>query len=211
MLTTGQPGVSVCQFEDEHRATLRARGEYAFAGMPEEAWWGLESARDDGDILLAILLVGDRTLADPGPGVELPQFLAGFGIERLEPALDIAVEDKAAACRQGAAQERQLLFAAPDPLLTDRIPRHHFAHEATWTGLVEIERLVELERALLPFFLLTDEIHAEIEGRDVDQTGLRVIGHRLPVFAPEQVRADVLCPNVEPRPFFRDFDRAAGF
>src|SRR5262249_16820855 len=156
MLTTAQSHGSVWEREDEQGAALGARGEYPFTGMPEEAWWGLEPAGDHGDVLLAIKLVGDRPLADPGPGVELPQFLAGFGIERLEPALDIAVEDEPAARRQGAAHERQFLFAAPDPLLVDRIPRHHFAHEPTWTGLVEIELLGEIERALLPFFLPTD-------------------------------------------------------
>src|SRR6476619_4144292 len=175
ILTKGKSTGSVGQLEDEQRAALGARSEYPFAGMPKEAWWGLEPTGDDGDVLLAIELVGDCTLADSGPGVELPQFLACFGIERLEPALDVAVKDEPAAGCQGAAPERQLLLAAPDPLLIDRVPCHQFAHETTWTRLVQIELLGEIERALLLFFLLPDEIHAEIEARDVNQTGLRVI------------------------------------
>ena len=110
---------------------------------------------------------------------------------------------------QGAAHEGQLLFAAPDLLLIDRVPGHHFAHEAAWTRLVEIELFGEIERALLHFLLFADEIHTEIEGRDVDKTGLRAIGHRLPVLASEQVRADVLCPHFEPRPLFRGLRLAA--
>src|SRR5216683_6323913 len=84
----GLAGVALVRVFGRDRRIVRAR-------IPRRTG----QTKEDGDVLLAIKLIGDRTLADPGPGVELPQFLAGFGIERLEPALDVAVEDEPAACR----------------------------------------------------------------------------------------------------------------
>ena len=48
--------------------------------------------------------IGDRLADDPGAGLELPQQLAGVGIDRLEPAVHRAVEDDVAGGRQAPLQ-----------------------------------------------------------------------------------------------------------
>src|SRR5262245_10742968 len=66
-----QSNDSICQLEDEQRAALRARCEYPFACMPKEAWWGLQPAGDDRNVLPTVEFEGDSSLADPRPGVKL--------------------------------------------------------------------------------------------------------------------------------------------
>src|SRR5207247_7771455 len=48
-----------------------------------------QAAGHDGDVLLAVELIGHGAGADSGARVELPEELPRAGIERLEPALNV--------------------------------------------------------------------------------------------------------------------------
>ena len=120
------------------------------------------------------------------------------------------MEDETARRGQGAAHERQLLLAAPDLLLLDGVPGDQLAHVVAGPGLGELELGGQEERPGLVVLGAVDDVHAEVERRDVDEPRLRAVGHRLPVLPAEEVRAHVPGPDVLPRPLLRDLDRPAG-
>src|SRR5439155_15046145 len=64
------------------------------------------AARGDRDVLLAADHVGHGRCVDAGAAVVFPELLAGLGIERLEPAVGLAVEDEVAGGREHAADQR---------------------------------------------------------------------------------------------------------
>src|SRR5262247_4876106 len=84
------------QLEYEEGAALGARRHHLLAHLAEERRDGERATRDDRDVLLAVDRVRDRRRADARAGHELPQRLPGLGVERLEPAMDVAVEDEPA-------------------------------------------------------------------------------------------------------------------
>ena len=57
------------------------------------------------------------------------------------------------------------------------------------------------------------EVHTQVHGRDVDQACFGVVRHRHPVFAANQVGANVFGPFFQARTLFvvSGFDRSAGF
>src|SRR5207247_4383935 len=80
------------KLEHEERSAWRARGEDLLADVTEERRRRDQAAGHDGDVLLAVELIGHGAGADSGARVELPEELPRAGIERLEPALNVAVE-----------------------------------------------------------------------------------------------------------------------
>ncbi len=83
--------------------------------------------------------------------------LAGSGVADAALQMIDATIIRAHHCAAGGTYgppRRQVVFAAslkqsaPDVFLVDRVPSHHFAHEAAWTRLIEIEVFGEIERAL---------------------------------------------------------------
>ena len=80
--------------------------------------------------------------------------------------------------------------ASPTPYQPRRQPLASYAAPAAATATVQPPAALHTDST-------ADEIHAEIEGRDVDQTGLRVIGHRLPVYGrSREDRVDATPSNV---------------
>src|SRR5690606_10364083 len=80
-------------------------------------------AGSDPDILLAILFPGDRWGDDPGPGLELPQFLAVPRIKRLEIAITGTGEDQIPRGCQYTSPQRQRFLVFPLDLAGGRVHR----------------------------------------------------------------------------------------
>src|SRR5208283_3451571 len=59
-------------------------------------------------------------------------------------------------------------------------------------AVVRGEFAAEIEDAALVADVGDRPVHADVVARDVNEAGLRVVGHRLPVLAADQVRADAL-------------------
>src|SRR5256885_7660264 len=164
----------------------------------------------DGQVLLAIDRVGHRALEYSGADVELPQDVTRLRVDALDDAVRVAVEDQATRGGHRAAEERQVLLDAPGGRLLHRIPGLELREVPARAGLVEVELGGEVELARCVVLRLARDIHAQVEGRDVDQPGLSTVGHRLPVLTAEEVRAHVPRPSVQPGALFRVLDRTAG-
>src|SRR5450755_80976 len=74
-------------------------------------------------ILLAAMLVGRDVADDAGRGLELVEFLARLGIDRLEIALQRAVEHHAAGGGERPRPDRELLLVRPGDLAGLAVPR----------------------------------------------------------------------------------------
>src|SRR5207247_4616195 len=200
---------SVTQLEHHENAALGARVDDLLTDLAQKRRRPLHATRDDRQILLAVHSVGDRALEYAGADVELPQDVAGLGVDALEGTVRVAVEDQAARSGHGAAEEWQVLLDAPDSRLLHRIPGLELREVPARAGLVEVELGGEVELARCVVLRLARDIHAQVEGRDVDQPGLPTVGHRLPVLTAEEVRAHVPRPSVQPGALFRVLDRTA--
>src|SRR5207248_5911264 len=132
----------------------------------------LAAAGNDGEVLLAALHVGDGTLENSGPDVELPQALSALRVEGFQITALLAVEHEAARRRHRPADERQVFLDAPRDLLLHGVPRLELAEESAAVRLVEIELRGEIELARVVRLVLARDIHAEVEGRDVDEARL---------------------------------------
>src|SRR5437899_10499206 len=135
------------QLEHEERAALGARRHHLLAHLSEERRDGERAPRDDRDVLLAVDGIRHRRRADAGAGPELPQRLSGLGVERLEPAVDVAVEEEPAGRRRDAADVPQGVLVAPDLLLLARVPGDHFPEVAAPPPPAELEIYARVKRA----------------------------------------------------------------
>src|ERR671913_1629153 len=80
-------------------------------------------AGEDGHILAPVRpAIGGRLADDAGAGLELPQQLAGAGMERFEPALHGSVEDHVAGGYDRGAPHRKVLGTRPDGLALPHVP-----------------------------------------------------------------------------------------
>src|SRR5207247_4652286 len=95
---------------------------------------GVGPPGDHRDVLRAVDRVGDRTGVDAGPRVELPQYAARLLVERLEPALRVAVEHEPTIGRQHPTDVGERLFVAPERLLLDGVQGDRLAHEPARPG-----------------------------------------------------------------------------
>ena len=133
----------------------------------------------------------------PGVGLEVPELLAGLGVERPEHAVvGAAVEHEAATGGQDRAPVHGVIEQmGPGPLAGADVPRLDLAIGAR--VLVDREADVGDRHAGPPlaghvFFLLAFQMAAVVVvGRDVDHAGLRVVGLVRPVLAAPQRRAEV--------------------
>src|ERR1700733_11687465 len=91
-------------------------------------------ADHDCDILLSAHGMGTGAGAHAGTDIELPKLLAVGGVERVEPAVDIALEHQISGRGHRAAIERQRLLDVPDFGLLDRVPGDQIAAVATGPG-----------------------------------------------------------------------------
>ena len=114
-----------------------------------------------------------------------------LAFERAEVAVQVAPEHQIAAGRQRAAVERQVRLQAPDLLVLDRIPGDQFAVVAAG-AVVRGEFAAEIEDAALVADVADRPVHADVVAGDVDEAGLRVVRHRLPVLAAD--RGSGRCP-----------------
>src|SRR5471030_3054923 len=80
--------------------------------------------RGDSNVLLAAHHVGDRGRVHAGTAVVLPQLLAGFRIESLEPSVGLAVEHEIAGGGEYATDERLRRLVLPSDLSSVEIDRH---------------------------------------------------------------------------------------
>src|SRR5690606_907428 len=110
------------QLEHPERTTLGDRlGQLGHIAAPQ--WNRAAVTGGNADVLLTILFPGDRRGNDPGAGLELPQLLAGLGIERLEVAIACAGEHQVARGRQDACPQRQRFLVLPFHLAGGRVHR----------------------------------------------------------------------------------------
>src|SRR3954447_25608194 len=141
-----------------------------------------------GDILHAVLLPGHRLSLDARAGLELPELLAGVGIEGLELAGQGAREYDAARGRQHAGEARDVAWCFPLRLAGHGIDRLQMTARAV-TPFPEIGEV----HAEIPFTLLEGGGFgfvpaAEGERVGVSEAGLRIERHRLPVLAAKDRR-----------------------
>src|SRR6266540_4646013 len=101
-----RPGIFLEQLERPHAAAGWNVGEVGIARAHDV---GAGRTAGDGEVLLAVVLPGDRLADDAGRGLEFPQGLAGVGIECDELAGEPAGEDEAARGHQGAGEVRGLV------------------------------------------------------------------------------------------------------
>src|SRR6266508_5450180 len=94
-----RPGILLEQLE---RPQAAAGGNVGELGVARTHHVGTGRTAGDGDVLLAVLLPGDRLPDDAGRGLEFPQRLAGLGIDRHELAGEPAGEDEVARGHQRA-------------------------------------------------------------------------------------------------------------
>src|SRR5215475_6538035 len=88
--------------QSEHVQHRRSRGVLEL-GKFRQRLLRLLRSYEYRDILLAVDRVGDRRSVDAGARVEAPEFLQGLGVERVESAVERAVEDEIAGGRKRAA------------------------------------------------------------------------------------------------------------
>src|SRR5690606_16423849 len=122
--------------------------------------------------------IGDRLADDAGAGPELPENVAGGGVDCLEPPVRRPVEDYVSGCGDGAAPDGEALTDLPDHALVHRVPS---GQRAAVPGLVRgIHHHVgaHIGRPRDVVRLYTFVIHAQQVLRDVDEARPRRVGRR---------------------------------
>src|SRR5436190_2287584 len=144
-----------------------------------------------GDILAPVrTAIADRLTDDPAACLELPQQLAVASVDRLEPAVQSSVENESAAGCEGGAPERQVLVNFPGRASRDRIPRRY--HAAITSGTAIHLHVRAHERRARNVVRWTDgHVHAQVDVRNVDETGYRAERRRIPILLTWRGRADV--------------------
>src|SRR5882724_7395239 len=142
-------------------------------------------------LLLVRPRVAHRVADDARGGLELPEFLAGLGVNRLEPAFHRAVEDQAAGGRHCAAVSREVLLDLPfhgaghgipgDETATIAARAREHPHDGAHVGLAC--RILDLDALV---------VHADVVGRHVEQAGNRRIRRRLLILEADRRGADAL-------------------
>ena len=146
---------------------------------------GAAPAGDHGDVLLAVGFPGHRRGDDARTGLELPQDLAGLGVGGLQVAFRRAPEHQVAGGGQHATPQRGLVLDFPDDLAGLRVDRTQRADVAVVDGL-DGEAGAQVGRTLLVGDRLVPDLHAPLVGRDVEELGLRRVGHRHLVLAAQE-------------------------
>src|SRR5213593_2950047 len=83
---------SVGELKDDDDTAFGTRVDDLLADLSEERGRPLDAAGNDGEVLLAVLHVGDGALENSGPDVELPQDLSALRVDGLQITALIAVE-----------------------------------------------------------------------------------------------------------------------
>src|SRR3954454_1762555 len=91
-------------------------------------------AGEHGDVLLALVRVGHHVSDDAGGSLELVELLPGLRVDRLQIALERAVEDHVARRRERARPHRELLLERPHDLALAGVPGDEVAHPAVAVG-----------------------------------------------------------------------------
>ena len=94
-----------------------AAASHLLADVAEEGRQRSRAPDHDGDILLAVDRVGDRSGADAGAEILLPELLAVLASMAWKSPCRLPAEHEIAGRRQRAAVERQVFLDAPDLLL----------------------------------------------------------------------------------------------
>src|SRR5215472_4329884 len=149
-------------------------------------------ARLDRDILLAVDFKRYRHRGHARPGREFPKDLAGLGIEGAEHAIVGAAREQEAAAggEHGAPVERRQV-GGPRLFSSVEIPRLQLAN-VVGVGNYLHHVLCHTHEALALhiFGSFTGEFGAQVVvGGNVEQTRLRAVGDRRPIFAAPQARA----------------------
>src|SRR3954454_19267794 len=93
-------------------------------------------ARENSHVLPPVRTPVSGWLADdPGGGFELPQHLAGAGVDGFKPALHVGVEDHVAGRHDRAAPDREVLLNRPDRTALLDVPGLEHATVPAGTGL----------------------------------------------------------------------------
>src|SRR5262249_13295348 len=142
------------------------------------------------DVLLATVLVGHHVADDARWRLELVQFLAGLGINRLQIAFQRAVEHDTARRGQGTRPHREQLRIGPDDLAGLAVPGNEVAHIGLASRREHRQGRPDIRLARRVAHSDRLVIHADVVGRHVEQLGLRRIGRRLLVLRSQRRRAD---------------------
>src|SRR5579871_3926985 len=157
---------------------------------------GLARSYQDRDVLLPVHRIADRRRIDAGADVETPHLLEGFGVVGREGAVDVAYEHQVAGCSERAGIVRIGELEGCLEFAGGRIDRFQAAVEPLADhGSAAAETLAWLDgAALVGEVLLLDgfDVVTALDGRDVEQAQLRIIGGRLPVLATRVSRAKLL-------------------
>ena len=154
------------------------------------------NTRENADVLFAAVLVGVDVADDARRGLELVEFLARLGIDRLEIAFERSVEHDAAGGRERSGPYRELLRHRPDDLAGPRVPGDEVAHVGLAGRRIHGQRRPDIGlagRVAHPERLV---VHANVVRRHVEQAGLRREGSGLLVLRAERRRADALRVDV---------------
>ncbi len=174
------------QLEYPHRAALVEEVDL-LGHIPAPQRHRAAPASRHTDVLLAILIPGDRRRYDAGSDVERPDFLAGLGIGRLEEPLGRAPEHQTALGRQHTAPQRRVVGDFPFHLAGLRVERAQRA-DVLVVDRLDGETGTQVGRALLVADRLVPDFHAPLVGRHVEIAGIRAVGHRHLVLAAEERR-----------------------
>src|SRR6266446_1093788 len=147
-------------------------------------------------VLFAALLIGRDVSDDAGRGLELVEFLARLGIDRLQVAFKRSIEHHPAGGSECTRPDREQLLVRPDDLAGFAIPGDKVAHvgfagrwkhreRCPYIGLAR--RVTHLERLV---------IHADMVRRYIEQLRIWRIGCRLLVLGAECGRTDTLDVDV---------------
>src|SRR6267378_5389452 len=191
----------------EHREVAAERGVVAqrrvAANSAETRGWigqtGREAdagpAADPGQyrhVLPAALLIGGDVADDAGWGLELVELLAGLGVDRLEVALQRAVEHHTTGGGQRTRPDRELLLVRPGDLAGLAVPGDEVTHVGLAGRRIHRQRRPNIGLACRVAHLERLVVHADLVGRHIEQLGIRRIGRRLFVLGAEGGRADAL-------------------
>src|SRR5262249_18395949 len=177
--------------------TDRAQAGRVFGEAGREADTGpAADAGKNGNVLLAVVLIGVDVADDAGRSLEPPELLAGIGIDRLDVAFERSVEDDVAGRGERAAPYRERLRIRPLDLAGAGIPGDEVAEGVATGGRIHAQCRTDvwLARGVADAERLI--VHADVVGRHVEQFRLRRIGRRLLVLRTEGRRADALRVDV---------------
>src|SRR3990167_1714075 len=169
----------------EHAALVEVLHPLGHFAAPQR--YRTAPAGEYGDILLAVHFPGNRGAEHAGTGLELPDLVAGLGIEGLQEALGRSGEYQVALGGHHPAPQWREVLVTPDFLTGFRVDGAQHA-DVVLVQRTDGKTGTEVGRALLVGDPLVPDVHAPFVGRHIEQAGVLAVGHRHPVLRAEEGR-----------------------